>query len=447
MLPIVAQPPDPAPALHRQHPRGRPGRHLHARLLRHRPALLATGSLAALLAVVGPGVLAGLSDDDPAGITTYSILGAKYGYELLWVLAVSTAALIVYHLLGARMGVVTGRGFLTLLRERRSRRDTRVVLGALVLANLGTLCAEFAGVAASLELLGGISRYLTVPIAGAAVSMLVLRGSFRRVEHVLLLLSTVFVTYVASGILAHPDWGAAAKGLVVPRLPLTRDAILVAVATVGTTLAPWGLVFIQSYAADKHLKLKDLRYENVDVIVGAVLTGVIGFFIVVACAATLHVNGIDINDAGDAARALRPLAGNFASTLFGVGFLGAALLAAAIVPLSTAYSIAEAEGRPADINDTFEQAPLFYLSYGAVVVIAGSLVLIPGAPLIPILFLSQALNAVLLLVMLPFMRRLAADPEVMGDETLGTGGRIVTGAALGLIAASVIALAALTIAG
>jgi len=397
--------------------------------------------------VVGPGVLAGLSDDDPAGITTYSILGAKYGYELLWVLAVSTAALIVYHLLGARMGVVTGRGFLTLLRERRSRRDTRVVLGALVLANLGTLCAEFAGVAASLELLGGISRYVTVPIAGAAVSMLVLRGSFRRVEHVLLLLSTVFVTYVASGILAHPDWGAAAKGLVVPRLPLTRDAILVAVATVGTTLAPWGLVFIQSYAADKHLKLKDLRYENVDVIVGAVLTGVIGFFIVVACAATLHVNGIDINEAEDAARALRPLAGSFASTLFGVGFLGAALLAAAIVPLSTAYSIAEAEGRPADINDTFEQAPLFYLSYGAIVVIAGSLVLIPGAPLIPILFLSQALNAVLLLVMLPFMRRLAADPEVMGDETLGTGGRIVTGAALGLIAASVIALAALTIAG
>ena len=392
-------------------------------------------------------MLAGLSDDDPAGITTYSILGAKYGYELLWVLAVSTAALVVYHLLGARMGVVTGRGFLALLRERRSKRDTRIVLGALVLANLGTLCAEFAGVAASLELLGGISRYATVPLAGAAVSVLVLRGSFNRVEHVLLALSMVFVTYVISGILAHPDWGAAAKGLIVPHLPLTRDAILVAVATVGTTLAPWGLVFIQSYAADKHLKLKDLRYENIDVIVGAVLTGVIGFFIVVACAATLHVEGIDINDAGDAARALRPLAGDFASALFGVGFLGAALLAAAIVPLSTAYSVAEAEGRPADINDTFEEARLFYLSYGAVVVVAAGLVLIPGAPLIPILFLSQALNAVLLLVMLPFMRRLAADPEVMGDEVLGTGGRIATGLALALIAASVIALAALTIAG
>ena len=171
---IVAQPPDPAPTLHREHPRGRPGRHLHARLLRHRPALLRAGYAAALLAVVGPGILAGLSDDDPPGITTYSILGAKYGYELLWVLTISTAALIVYHLVGARMGVVTGKGFLALMRERRGTRDTRVVLGALVIANLGTLCAEFAGLAAGFELLG-ISRYAAVPLAGIGVSTLVLR--------------------------------------------------------------------------------------------------------------------------------------------------------------------------------------------------------------------------------------------------------------------------------
>ncbi|MGE5857007.1 MAG: NRAMP family divalent metal transporter, partial [Solirubrobacterales bacterium] len=258
MLPIVAHPPDPATArAHREHPRGRPGRHLHARLLRHRPALLTAGYTGALLAVVGPGVLAGLSDDDPAGITTYSILGAKYGYELLWVLAVSTAALVVFHLLGARMGVVTRRGLLTLVRQRHGRREAGVVLAALVVANTGTMCAEFAGVAASLELLGGISRYATVPLAGIGVSVLVLRGSFHRVEHILLILSAIFVTYIASGLLAHPDWGAAAKGLVVPHLPLNRDAVLVAVATVGTTLAPWGLVFIQSYAADKHLRLKD----------------------------------------------------------------------------------------------------------------------------------------------------------------------------------------------
>ncbi len=396
--------------------------------------------------MVGPGVLAGLSDDDPAGITTYSILGAKYGYEMLWVLAVSTAALIVYHLVGARMGVVTRQGLLTLVRTHRGVRDARIVLAALVVANVGTMCAEFAGVAAGLELFG-ISRYVTVPLAGIGVSALVLRGSFNRVEHILLALSAVFVTYIASGILAHPDWGAAAKGLVVPRMPLTRDAVLVAVATIGTTLAPWGLVFIQSYAADKHLKLKDLRFENVDVVVGAALTGIIGFFVVVACAATLHVSGIDIKDASDAAKALEPLAGSSASTLFGIGFVGAALLAAAVVPLSTAYSVAETAGRPADVNDSFSEAPLFYASYGAVVLIAAVLVLIPGAPLIQILLLSQALNAVLLLVMLPFMRRLARDRELMGDEALGTTGRIVTGAALALIAASVLALGVLTVAG
>jgi NRAMP (natural resistance-associated macrophage protein)-like metal ion transporter len=409
--------------------------------------LLGAGSAATLLAVLGPGVLAGLSDDDPAGITTYSILGAKYGYELLWVLTLSTAALIVYHLLGARMGVVTRRGLLTLLREHRGLRDTRIVLAALVLANLGTLCAEFAGVAASLELLGGISRYASVPLAAIAVSALVLRGSFHRVEHVLLALSAVFVTYIVSGFLAHPDWGAAAQGLVVPSLPLTRDAVLTAVATIGTTLAPWGLVFIQSYAADKRITVKDLPYENVDVIVGAVLTGVIGFFIVIACAATLHVQGIDINDANDAAKALEPLAGAAASTLFGIGFLGAALLAAAVVPLSTAYSVAETAGRPADIDDTFSEAPLFYMSYGAIVLLAVAIVLIPGAPLIEILFLSQALNAVLLLVILPFMRRLAADHAVMGDEAIGSRGRIITAAALALIAVAVVALGVLTVIG
>ncbi|HEX2708641.1 MAG TPA: Nramp family divalent metal transporter, partial [Solirubrobacterales bacterium] len=268
-----------------------PGRHLHGHLLRRRHRLLKAGGVAALLAVVGPGLLAGLSDDDPAGITTYSILGAKYGYEMLWVLALSTTALIVFHELGVRLGIVTGKGLLTLVRERYDGRAAALVLGALVIANTGTLCAEFAGVAAGGELLGGVSRYISVPFAAVGVSLLVLRGTFRYVEHVLLALSTVFVAYVISGILAHPDWGATAKGLVVPSMPLNREAVLVAVATVGTTLAPWGLAFIQSYAVDKKLKIKDLRYERVDVIVGALLTGVIGLFVVVACAATLHVQG------------------------------------------------------------------------------------------------------------------------------------------------------------
>ena len=432
--------PVPEPHAHRF-----PGRHLHWHLTRRRPLLLRAGGIAALLAVIGPGVLAGLSDDDPAGITTYSILGAKYGYELLWVLALSTVALIVFHELGVRLGIVTGKGLLTLVRERYGGRAAALVLGALVIANTGTLCAEFAGVAAGMELLGGMSRYLSVPLAAIGVSALVLRANFRHVEHFLLALSSVFVAYVISGVLAHPDWGAAAKGLVVPNLPLNREALLVAVATVGTTLAPWGLTFIQSYAVDKKLHVKDLRYERIDVIVGAVLTGVIGFFVVIACAATLHVQGIDINDASDAARALEPLAGNTAATLFGLGFLGAALLAAAIVPLSTAYSVSETLGRKADINDTFEEARSFYVSYGIVVIVAGVFVLIPGAPLIPILFLSQALNAVLLLVLLPFMRSLGRDRELMGSHALGRGDRLVTGVALAVIAVSVLALGVLTV--
>ena len=392
-------------------------------------------------------MLAGLSDDDPAGITTYSILGADYGYRLLWVLAVSTAALIVFHELAARMGIVTGKGLLALIRDHYGERSSSVAITALLIANLGTLCAEFAGVAAGMDLLGGVSKYVSVPLAAVAVSALVLRGSFRRVEHVLLALTGIFVAYVLSGFLAHPDWAAVAKGLATPSMPIDRDAILIAVATVGTTLAPWGLTFIQSYAVDKHLEVKDIGYERIDVIVGAVLTGVIGVFVVVASAATLHVGGISIDDASDAAQALEPLAGHLAAMLFGLGFLGASLLAAAVVPLSTAYSTAEAFEAPGDIDDHLREAPVFYGTFMGIVAIAAAIVLIPGAPLIPILFLSQALNAVLLLFLLPFMRRLAADREVMGTHTSGAWGRALTGAALALVVASVLALACLTAIG
>jgi len=421
------------------------GRGWHLRLRHHRHRFRA-GSAAALFAVAGPGMLAGLSDDDPAGITTYSILGAKYGYRLLWVLTLSTAALVLFHELGARMGVVTGKGLMTLVRERRSHRASRIALGALLVANLGTTCAEFAGVAAGAHLLAGVPRGVSVPLAAVAVTALVLRGSFHRVEHVLLGLSAVFAGYFIAGFLTHPDWGAAAHGLVVPSMPGTRDAVLVAVATLGTTLAPWGLAFIQSYAVDKRLGPKDLGYERVDVVAGAVMTGVIGLFIVVACAATLHATHPDIKTATDAAQGLRPLAGAATSELFGVGFLGAALLAAAILPLSTAYSVAETFGARADVDAPLREAPLFYGTYLGVMVLAAAIVLIPGAPLIPILFLSQALNAVLLLVLLPFLRGIAADETVMGPHRLGRTGRWTTGLAIALIAVSVLTLGVLIVA-
>ncbi|MFT4048409.1 MAG: divalent metal cation transporter [Solirubrobacterales bacterium] len=419
------------------------GRHPHHSLVRRRRALLRTGGVAALLAVVGPGVLAGLSDDDPAGITTYSVLGAKYGYSMIWVLTLSTLALIAFHMLSARIGVVTRKGLVSLLREQYGVRAARTVVTALVIANLGTLCAEFAGVAAGMDLIGGVSKYVSVPLVALIVSLLVLRGSFKYVEHVLLLISAVFVAYVAAGILSHPDWGAAARGAIVPSLPLTREAVLITVATIGTTLAPWGLAFIQSYAVNKGLRPRDLKFENIDVVTGAVMTGVIGFFVVVACAATLHVSGTEIVDARDAAEALRPVAGTAAATLFGVGILGAAILAAAIVPLSTAYSVSEARGRPADLDDSFGQAKGFYLAFIASMLVGVTVVLIPGVPLIDILVLTQALNAVLLLPILPFIHRVSRRRDVMGEYAIGRWGAIATGSALLLIFASVAALAVL----
>lgn len=389
--------------------------------LRRRRARRGLGALG-FLAVLGPGLLAGLSDDDPAGITTYSILGAEHGYALLWVLLLSTAALVVFHELAARTGVVTGKGLVLLVREHHGRPAAALAVGALVIANVGTLCAELAGVAIGADLLTGAGRVPSVLIAAVVVSALVLGSGFHRVEHVLLALSLVFLSYVAAGIMAGPDWGAAARGLVEPRIPADRDAVLIAVATLGTTLAPWGLAFMQSYAVDKRLTTADLRYERIDVVTGAVLTGVIGFFVVIACAATLNPAGISIEDGADAARALEPLAGSGAALLFGLGILGAALLAAAVVPLSTAYSVCEAAGHPAGLDQRPRQAPLFYGSYLAAMAVAAAIVLAPSVPLVPVLYLTQVLNAVLLLAILPFMVRLGRDPAVLGVHRIGRAG-------------------------
>lgn len=397
-------------------------------------------AIGALVAVVGPGLLAGLSDDDPAGITTYSVLGADYGYQLLWVLLLSTLALVMFHTLAARMGVVTGQGLIGLVRQRYGVRVGFAVLIALTVANVGTTCAEFAGIAAGFELFG-ISRYVSVPAAALLVSALVLRGSFHRVEHFLLLLSTVFLAYVASGILADPDWGAAAHGLLIPTMPVDPAAVAIVTATVGTTLAPWGLSFIQSYAVDKKLRIEDLRFERIDVVTGALLTGVIGFFVVVACAATLHRDGRSIADAADAALALQPLAGDLASALFAIGLVGAAVLAAAILPLSTAYSVCEYAGVEAALNDPFGEAKTFYLTFGAVTGLGALIVLIPGAPLVTILVATQVLNAVLLLPLLGVIIGVARDVDLMGDYRLTKIGTATYGMTAAIVLMCVVALA------
>ena len=401
---------------------------------------------AALLAVVGPGLLAGLSDDDPAGITTYSVLGADHGYQLLWVLLLSTVALVVFHGLAARMGVVTGQGLIGLVRQRYGVGVGGAVLAALVVANIGTTCAEFAGIAAGFELFG-VSRYVSVPVAALAVSLLVLRGSFHRVERLLLLVSTVFLAYIASGFLAHPDWGAALRGTVVPTMPMTAEAVAIVTATLGTTLAPWGLSFMQSYAVDKKLRTEDLPLERVDVITGAVLTGVIGFFVVVACAATLHRDGLRISDAADAAVALQPLAGEAAGTLFGIGLIGASFLAASILPLSTAYSVCEYAGVEAAIDDPYREARTFYLTYGIITLIGTVIVLTPELPLVAILVGTQVLNAVLLVPLLIAMVGLARDRNLMGGFATGRTGTLVYGLTTAAVVVCVVTLGATVLLG
>ena len=370
--------------------------------------------IAAFLAVMGPGLIAGLSDNDPAGITTYSVLGADYGYQLLWVLVASMLALIVLHDLGARIGVVTRQGMIGLIRQKYGARSGTLSAGALILANIGTMTAEFAGIAAAGQLFG-LSKYISVPVAALAVSFLVLRNSFSTVEKVFFVVSAGFIAYIIAGFMAGPDWGAAAKGVLIPTIPFTQEAIFIATATIGTTLAPWGLAFIQSYAVDKRLTKDDLKLLRVDVWTGSLLTGVIGFFVVVTCAATLHKQGIHINDAADAAKALEPLAGTMAKELFAFGLIGCALLAASILPLSTAYSVSDLTGRPAALDDTLKEAPLFYFTFGFITVLSATLILIPGAPLITILVVTQVLNAILLLQLLIYMYGISKDERLMGE--------------------------------
>ncbi|HUW88554.1 MAG TPA: divalent metal cation transporter [Candidatus Paceibacterota bacterium] len=390
--------------------------------------------ITALLAVMGPGMIAGLSDDDPAGITTYSQMGAKYGYRLLWVLVLSTLALILFQDLGARIGVVTRQGLIGLVRQKYGARSGVFSASSLILANIGTMTAEFAGIAAAGQLFG-VSKYLSVPVAGMLVTFLVLRGSFGRVEKVFFILSAVFLSYILAGFLAHPDWGKAFHGMVVPSMPLTRDAVFIATATLGTTLAPWGLAFIQSYAVDKRLTRDDLKLLRVDVWTGSLLTGIIGFFVIVTCAATLNREGIfTITDASQAAAALKPLAGTLAKELFAIGLIGAALLAASILPLSTAYSVSDLTGRPAALDDGFREAPLFYGTFAAITIIAAGLILLPGAPLVTILLWTQVLNAVLLLPLLCYMLGIARDKRLMGEYRAGARMQSVYLLIIGMVA-------------
>jgi Mn2+/Fe2+ NRAMP family transporter len=398
------------------------------------------GAFTAFLAVLGPGLLAGLSDDDPAGITTYSVLGADHGYRLLWIIPASTILLVQFHLMAVRIGAASGLGFVGVIRHRWGRGWSYFAVLGLLFANFGTICAEYAGISAAGSLVG-IPAWISSPIAALLISLVVVLGSFHRIERVLLFVSSTLALYIIDGILAAPDWEQVWHNSLVPHLPASPLGWIAIAAALGTTLAPWGLAFIQSYAVDKKITIANLRWERVDVVIGSVLTGVIGLAIAVACAATLQRAGVHIEDASDVAAALRPLAGSFATLLFGVGLLGSALLAAAIVPLATAYSIAEGLGFPASLDLDSRHFQYFYAAFVGLTIAAASVVSVPGMPLIPLIYGSQVVNAILLPLHVIALQLLARDPEIMGEARSGRASQIAAWLSIALITGCVGALA------
>ncbi|MFZ6799300.1 NRAMP family divalent metal transporter [Undibacterium sp. Di24W] len=395
--------------------------------------------LAAFMAVLGPGLLAGLSDDDPAGITTYSILGTDYGYRLLWIIPFSTILLVQFHMMAVRIGAATGQGFVAVIRQHWGRTWGYAAVIGLLFANFGTICAEYAGIAAALGLIG-VPAWISAPLAGILICLVVVLGSFHRIEKILLFISATLALYIVDGILAAPDWAAVAHYSLIPHLPDDQAGWIAIAATLGTTLAPWGLAFIQSYAVDKKISVNNLRWEQVDVVIGSLLTGIIGIAIAVACASTLNKSGIHIANASDAALALKPLAGSFATVLFGVGLLGASLLAAAIVPVATAYSIAEGMGAPASLDLDAKHFQFFYAAFILLTVAAVSVVSIPGLPLIPLIYSSQVVNAVLLPLHVIALLLIAQNTEIMGTSVIGLKSRLAGLCSLLLILACVFAL-------
>jgi len=374
--------------------------------------------LFAFLAVLGPGIITASADNDAGGITTYSIAGAQFGYAMLWILFLTTFSLGITQEMGARMGIVTGKGLASLIREKFGVRWTGVAMLALLIANFGSTAADVAGIGAALEIFG-VSKYISVPLAVGGLYLLAVKGSFRWVERIFLFSAALYIAYVISGLLAHPDWGAALRNTAVPSFQLRKDYIIAVIATIGTTITPWGQFFIQSYCVDKRLGPDDLNLERGDVYVGSIITNVIAFFIIVATAATLYVHHQAINQASDAAVALRPLAGTFAATLFALGLANAALLGSTVLPLSTAYATSEAFGWDVGLDRGAKQAPIFYGLYTAVLVATALFVLIPGLPLVTVMFLSQMVNGILLPIILVFVLLIINDRAIMGRYTNG----------------------------
>lgn len=398
-----------------------------------------------LLAVVGPGLITTNAGNDAGAIATYSQAGAEFGLRMIWILAVITVSLAVVNEMAARMGVATGKGLSDLIRERFGVRGTVLAMLLLLTANAVTTMAEFAGVAAALELFG-LPRWVSVPLVAAGIWLLIVRGSYPFVERVLLSIGLVYVAYVAAGLLSHPDWSAVALSVAVPQPAADRSYVLLAIGLIGTTIAPWMIFYLQSSVAEKGISNDRLAYSRVDAVAGAIFADLVAFFILVAAASALHgrlgPEQLANMQAADYARALQPVVGQYAVVLFGVGLLGASLLAAGVVPLSTAYTVTEAFGWERGVGQHLADAPVFFGIFTGLIALGGLSVLVPGVPLVSMILLSQEVNGVILGSILVFMLVLVNDRRVMGRFASGRFANLVGGLTVALLVVLVVVLLA-----
>lgn len=371
-------------------------------------------NLIIFLSILGPGIITGSVDNDAGGITTYSVAGALFGYRLLWTLIPSFIVLLIVQEMNARMGIVTGKGLADLIRENFGVKITFFISIGLLITNIGNTTTEFAGVAGSMQIFG-VSKYISVPISAVFVWFLVVKGTYHSVEKIFLIFSVFLLTYLVSAVLAKPDWTNIGLALVTPSFEFSTGYLSIVIGLIGTTIAPWMQFYMQSAVIEKGIKIEEYKYEVWDVVVGCIATIVVAFFIMVACGATLYQKGIQINSAKDAALALEPLAGAFASELFAFGLFVASVFAATILPLATAFYICEAFGFESGVDKKLKEAPEFYTFFTGTIIISIAIILIPKAPLIPITIWSQVINGILLPVILISMIILVNKKEIMGD--------------------------------
>lgn len=371
-------------------------------------------NLLMFLAILGPGIITGSVDNDAGGITTYSVAGATYGYKLLWTLIPAFIVLLVVQEMNARMGIVTGKGLADLIRENFGIKVTFFIFLGLIIADIGNTATEFAGVAGSMEIFS-ISKYISVPLAAIAVWFFVVKGNYKSSEKLFLLFSVFLLSYVGSALLAKPEWGAIGKAITHPTIETNMGYISIVIGIIGTTIAPWMQFYMQSAVIEKGIKIEDYKFAFWDVVVGCVITVVVAFFIIIACAATLNKNGVQIEEAKDAALALKPLAGAFASQIFAFGLFIASIFSATILPLATAFYICEAFGFEAGIDKKLDEAPQFYGLFTVILIIGVVIILMPGAPLIQITLWTQVINGILLPVVLLCMMLMVNNKEIMGE--------------------------------